>query len=429
MSKIFIGIDFGTTNSAIAAATPDGSAQLATYPDQTERTSMFRSILYFKRDLRAPSGKPLALAGPDAINSYLESEEKGRLIQSIKSYLPSRLFTRTNLFGYHYTLEELIAIIIRKLKLAAEAQFGPVGERVVVGRPVQFAGTESPEDEEFALNRLRSAIEMAGFREVIFEYEPVAAAYYYETQLDRDELVLIGDFGGGTSDFSLIELGPGRRKAKDRKQNILGNEGVGLAGDIFDSRIVRHLIAPALGHGSHYRSLGKLLPIPAWLFEKLSRWHHVSFLNNRQTLEMLRQIKAQAEEPEKITALTHIIKADLGYQLYRAVEQTKVTLSKQMESNFSFYDPPLKINEKVLRNIFEEWLRADVAAISDCVARLLNSCNVKPAEVSTVFLTGGSSFVPCVRRIFEQQFGPDRLRGGEELTTVAKGLALRALNY
>src|SRR5262245_10041084 len=130
MSKFFIGIDFGTTNSAIAAATLDGSAQLATYQDQTERTSMFRSILYFKRDLRAPSGKPLALAGPDAINSYLESEEKGRLIQSIKSYLPSRLFTRTNLFGYQYTLEELIAIIIRKLKLAAEAQFGSIGERV-----------------------------------------------------------------------------------------------------------------------------------------------------------------------------------------------------------------------------------------------------------------------------------------------------------
>src|SRR5262249_49913021 len=162
--------------------------------------------------------------------------------------------------------------------------------------------------------------------------------------------------------------------------------------DIFDSRIVKHLIAPKLGDGSFYRSLGKLLPIPYWLFEKLTRWHHISFLNTGKTLEMLRQIKAQAEEPEKIAALTHVIKADLGYQLYRAVEETKVTLSREAESGFSFYDPPLKIDEKIARTEFEAWINIDIGAIRACVQRLLDKCNVKPSEVGSVFLTGGSAF-------------------------------------
>lgn len=428
MSKLYVGLDFGTTNSAIGVATPDGSAKLATFTDQGRTVNTFRSILYFTRAVRTASGKPLSLAGPEAIECYLDAEEKGRLIQSIKSYLPSRLFTRTNLFGYQYTLEELIAIIIRKLKQSAESQFGELGDRVVVGRPVEFAGTETVEDEEFALSRLRSALEMAGFNEVIFEYEPVAAAYYYETQLTKDELVLIGDFGGGTSDFTLIKLGPSSRRSIDRRKDILGNEGVGLAGDIFDSRIVKNLIAPELGAGTHYRSLGKLLPIPYWLFEKLSRWHHVSFLHTRQTLEMLRQLKAQAEAPEKLTALTHLIKSDLGYQMYRSVEQTKVSLSSQTEAKLNFSNAPIRIDQSLTRSRFEEWLVGDIAAIEGCVQRLLDKCNVKPQEVGSVFLTGGSAFVPAVRRIFEQRFGSDRLRGGEELTTVAKGLALRAAN-
>src|SRR5882724_2053814 len=228
--KKFVGLDFGTTNSAIAIADSDGNSDLTAFPDGDELTTTFRSILYFfpegkgnKKNVNRPG-----VAGPEAIREYLDGETHGRLIQSLKSYLPSRSFTQTMLNGRNYALDDLIAIIVRKLREGAEAQFGNIGSSVVVGRPVLFSGAKTPADEEFALDRLKSAVIKAGFKHVKFEFEPVAAAYGYDRQLTQDQLVLIGDFGGGTSDFSVVKLGPRARKARDRKF-VLGNQGVPLA--------------------------------------------------------------------------------------------------------------------------------------------------------------------------------------------------------
>jgi hypothetical chaperone protein len=173
--------------------------------------------------------------------------------------------------------------------------------------------------------------------------------------------------------------------------------------------------------------MGKLLPMPSWIYQKLSSWHHVSFLKDHQTTGMLAQVRSQSLEPGKIDALLHIIWNDLGYKLYRAIERTKMELSNHELSLFSFKDPPAQIREKVRRLDFETWIAPPISRIESCVDRLLESCNVKPGAVDSVFLTGGSAFVPAVRRIFRRKFGADRLRGGEELTTVARGLALRAL--
>ena len=254
-----IGLDFGTTNSAIAVAANDRQATLATFGDATS----FRSILYFPARDRSSPQKVETFAGPDAIRSYLEADTKGRLIVSIKSYLASPLFTSTTINGRHYTLEDLIAIILRRLRNAAIEQFGIAASQVVLGRPVRFAGADNAKDEQLALRRLKTAAELAGFQQTSFELEPVAAAYQYETQLDHDELVLIGDFGGGTSDFTLARLGPGRKKAGHNP--VLGTSGVAIAGDTFDSRIMMRLVAPKLGLGSHYVSLGKELPVPVWV--------------------------------------------------------------------------------------------------------------------------------------------------------------------
>jgi hypothetical chaperone protein len=188
------------------------------------------------------------------------------------------------------------------------------------------------------------------------------------------------------------------------------------------------VVAPKLGLGSEYRSLGKVLPMPSWLYQKLSSWHLVSFLKDRQTTGMLAQIRSQSFEPEKIDALLHIIKNDLGYKLYRSVERAKVDLSNQEMSLFFFKDAPVEIREKLRRLDFETWVQPEIGSIENCVDRLLDRCNVAPGDVDSVFLTGGSAFVPAVRRLFRRKFGADRLRGGEELTTVARGLALRALD-
>lgn len=256
MSKAF-GLDFGTTNSALAHAGTDGSVRLA----QFSGNATFRSILYFEEDDASRSQKLRVVAGPDAIQGYLNAKTPGRLIQSMKSYLASRVFNQTQIFGETYTLEELIGILLRYLKKPAEAQFGDLGSALVVGRPVHFSGAKDAVDDEFAVNRLRSAFPHAGFDEVHFLPEPVAAAYQYQRQLDHEELVLIADFGGDTSDFSLVRLKPGPLNKSESTNQVLGTNGVGIAGDAFDSKLVRRLVAPMLGLGSEYKSqFGNILP-------------------------------------------------------------------------------------------------------------------------------------------------------------------------
>lgn len=427
MPKV-IGLDFGTTNSAIAVATADGTARLATFSADGQPTAMFRSVLYFDPENLEPTGKPRAIGGPEAIAQYLQAETKGRFVQSMKSHLGSALFKQTVIFNYTFTLEDLIAMILRELRVVAEKQFGDLGERVVVGRPAHFSGTETDDEDEAALDRLRTALALAGFSHVEFELEPVAAAYQYEQQLDHDELVLIADFGGGTSDFCLMQLGPQVRARGQRSKDILGTDGVALAGDSFDSSFIRHLVAPHLGLGSQYRTpFGRVLFAPLWIYEKLERWHQLSLLKTHETMEILRQLHFQSLEAKKIAALIHVVNEGLGYQLARAVEATKCELSERTTGKFVFRDLPIDIVAQVERAQFTSWIDPELQAIARCVDRLLTSCGVLPSDVDSVFLTGGSSFVPAVRHIFVERFGEQCLRGGEELTTVARGLALRAL--
>jgi hypothetical chaperone protein len=293
---------------------------------------------------------------------------------------------------------------------------------------VHFSGVRSEDDEALALSRLRAAIELAGFEHIVFEYEPVAAAYEYERQLDHDELILIADFGGGTSDFSLMQVGSTVRRRGHVAGDILGTAGIALAGDAFDSKIVRSLIAPRLGRGSQYRSaFNKVLPVPSWLYTNLERWHYLSFLKSKKTMQMLEELRFQAFESAKIEALIHVIEQDLGYHLYRAVEHTKLELSEREASQLLFRDGGLVIEAAVTRPQFEAWIGEDLQAIGACIDRLLAHAGVSHRDVAAVFMTGGSSFVPAVRRLFAERFGAARLRSGDELTSVARGLALRAL--
>jgi hypothetical chaperone protein len=366
--------------------------------------------------------------GPSGIEHYLSADVKGRLIQSLKTFLSSRTLHGTEIFGRRYTLEDLIARILRDLREQAESQFGLNIRSAVVGRPVHFSGAESPEDDRYSEGRLRSAFELAGYESVEFEMEPVAAAHYYESLLDHDELILIGDFGGGTSDFSLVHVGPTVRRKGRIAGDIVGNAGVGTAGDAFDAKIIRHLVSPALGAGSTLRSLGKILPVPGWVYVKLERWHHLSLLRAKDVLDMLKSVHAQSLEPEKIGALIHFIKEDLGFHLHRAVQKLKCDLSNNPVATFEFSDGFVDLKAAVERASFEDWISEELAQIGTCVDSLLSSSGVLPRDVDMVFLTGGSSFVPAVRNIFTTRFGEKRIRGGNEFTSVARGLALKAMD-
>jgi hypothetical chaperone protein len=422
-----IGIDFGTTNSTVARALGKSQVELVAFPTLTGETFSFRSVLYLQQIKQAARTRTQTWTGPAAIEHYLAAENKGRLIQSLKSYLSDRSLTGTAVFGRHCTLEDLISRILADLRRHAERQFHTGISYAMAGRPVRFVGAETAEDEAFALGRLREAFAAAGFERIDFEMEPVAAAYAYEATLDHDELILIGDFGGGTSDFSLLHVGPGVRKRGRTPQDLLGNSGVGLAGDSFYARIVRKLVSPALGSDSLARSLNKLLPaVPAWIYANLERWHYLSFLRTSNVVEILKSARLRALEPEKIEALITLIDEDLGYHLHQAVQQLKFELSRSQSAEFHFRDGSMDLNIAVTRDSFEAWIADDLRTIEQCVDSLLETSGVSRRQVDRVFLTGGTSLVPAVRRIFEQRFGEQRIRTGNEFISVARGLALRA---
>jgi hypothetical chaperone protein len=418
-----VGIDFGTTNSAVAVADGTGAPRLARFAPGDGRGSpapVFRSILHFEPD-DDPKRRPRVRAGPAALARYLATSGEGRLVQSIKSFLASPLFEATEVYGSVYQLEDLVGALLAELRSESEAELGPLGPRVVVGRPVRFAGDAT--DERLALSRLRSALARAGFEDVVFEYEPVAAAYHYALRLESPELVLIGDFGGGTSDFSLLRLAP-----QGARPEILATAGVGVAGDAFDGKLVRHRVAPLLGRDTSYRNpFGDVLPVPRWPYAHLERWHHLSFLKSPRTLQILCDLAREALEPERLRAFVHLVREDRGFHVYRAVEAAKHALSEAARSRVSYRDRAAGIDVEVSRPDFERWIEPELTKIEACVDESLATAGLPAARVDRVFLTGGSAFVPAVRAIFERRFGADRLRGGDELGSVASGLALRAL--
>jgi len=427
MDTSAIGVDFGTTNSSIAHALRAGEVELAQFPFMGVLTDAYRSLLYLEQ-VREHGVKTIkSWTGPEAIERYLAAETKGRLIQSLKSFLSSRTLQSTDVFGRRLTLEDLIARILRDLREKAEFQFGLTIKSAVFGRPVRFVGAEAEAENVYAESRLKKACHLAGYEAVEFEMEPIAAAHYYESTLDHDELILIGDFGGGTSDFSLVRVGPGIRERGRSAADLLGNAGVGIAGDSFDAKIIKHLVSPALGAGTNIRSMHKILPVPNWVYAKLERWHHLSLLRTKDVMDMLKSIQAQAIEPEKISALIHLIKEDLGYHLHRAVQKVKCELSENLLATFRFSDGFIDLQATVERTSFEEWISEELVQIESCVDSLLSSSGVQRTDIDMVFLTGGSSFVPAVRRIFETRFGSTRIRAGNEFTSVARGLALKAL--
>ncbi|HSK00585.1 MAG TPA: Hsp70 family protein [Kofleriaceae bacterium] len=400
----FVGIDFGTTNSAVAIAGEGGEVRLVPLAGD----SYWRTVLYFE-----PSGG--MTAGAPAIARYLETEGEGRLVQSIKSHLASASFSRTHIFGRRWQLEDMVAAYLRQLRAASPID---LGTRCVVGRPVRYWGAEDAEDDARAVGRMRDALAKAGFEEAVFEYEPVGAAARYAARLDHDELLVVADFGGGTTDFSLIRVGP-------RRGEVLATGGIGVSGDAFDARVIDALVAPALGRGSRYRDeLGGEAPVPAWLYGHLRRWHYLSFLKEESTLRLLDRVAHGALEPARFGKLVRVVEDDLGLVLHRAVEGAKVRLSAHPADRIELDEIALDL--PIERAGFDAWIAPDLDAIDRVLEDVLAKAGAAASDVDRVFATGGSSLVPAVRARLAAKFGESRLVGGEELTSVAWGLAARA---
>lgn len=405
-----IGIDFGTTNSVMAVLRPDGSSQTVRFG----ALEMFRTVLCFWSEQQGQSTRLRHEAGPAAIEAYIDDPLDARLIMSMKSYLAQASFQETRIFGRRFTLEAMIATFLRDM--LAAAGIDPAGARIVAGRPVRFAGERA--DDDLGARRLAAAFGEAGMAAPMLALEPEGAGWRFARRLDRPAVVLIGDFGGGTSDFSVLRFVPGR------PVESLGHAGIGIAGDVFDYRIIDRVVSPRLGKGGTYKVMGKDMPVPVEYYLAFARWHRLSLMRNPKTLREIEGLIRTAAQPWRLQALLSLIRDEMGYRLYQAVSGVKAALSDAEETVLRFTHGELDIEEPVSRAEFESWIAPDVAQFAATVDQALARAGLEAGAIDHVFLTGGTSFVPAVRAIFMQRFGAERVATGGEFVSVAEGLAL-----
>jgi hypothetical chaperone protein len=418
-----IGIDFGTTNTVVAYADATGVV-VQRFQSQDTLVTNFNSVIFFPEDDSIGGG---AVVGPAAMEAYFNHDACGRLLQSLKSFLTSS-FESTRIGTKRYTLEDLIALIFRGVLAEIPSERISADKSIIVGRPVEFVNAETEEENRRAEERLRTACAQVGLTAVSFEYEPVAAAFSYEQGLNEDQLLLVGDFGGGTSDFTLIKVGPSASKLSNAER-ILGTSGIGVAGDAFDAAIVKNKIVRHLGSGARYNAQnGISLEIPHWIYSHVSNWHQLAMLKEAKNIKLLHDLSllTKGNAKQGIEWLLVLIRENLSYFLYQNIAETKASLSSTESALFKFVRSPIDIIELIERSSFESWIVEPLVKIQHCVEEVLRQGGVTHADVHKVFLTGGSAFVPAVRRVFSSLFGSEKIAGGNEFTSVAAGLALKA---
>jgi len=318
----------------------------------------------------------------------------------------------------NWYFEDLLAAYLRRLSERSGTDWPA---QVVMGRPVQFAGAQP--DETLAQERYEAALKRLGFETIHHVYEPVAAAFFYAQRLRGPATILVADFGGGTSDFSILQFDP--RAGKVRAQ-ALSHAGIAVAGDAFDQRIIDHVVSPLLGKGSTFRSDGKTLPVPAAFYSRFAQWNQLSIMRHTKDYADLVKLANMADDPRLIEAFIAFLDADATYLLYRAVAQLKTALSHQDEARFDLEAGRLKLHRTIARAEFEGWIGEDVGAIQATVGEALARANLSEAGVDRVFLTGGTSYVPALRRSFEDRFGAEKVETGDQFVSIANGLALVA---
>lgn len=414
-----LGIDFGTTNTVLSLADESGPARLVTFPAPDNGALFaFRSCLSFQAPGDHPTERAIA-AGPWAIEAYAEDPAETRFIQSFKSFAAQESFTETQILNRRYRFEDLLSTFLLKLREYAGDGLASLPERVIVGRPVRFVG--GAPNEALALSRYDTAFHRMGIKDVRYAYEPVGAAFFFARELKQDATVLVGDFGGGTSDFSIIRF---ERHGGDMRAVPLGRAGVGVAGDAFDYRIIDQLVSPEMGKGSSYTSLGKVLPVPNRYYAAFARWDQLAMLRASRDMREIRKLERDAVEPEKIARLVETLDENYGYRLYRAVSKLKEALSSQTVAEFRFEAGSIAIVRDVERRTFEGWIAPELSQIEAAVDAALADAKLAPDAIDKVFLTGGSSLVPAVRAIFGRRFEASRIETGAELESIAAGLAL-----
>lgn len=407
----FIGIDFGTSNS-LASLVIKNQVEFVKYPDGNISNP---TVIYF------PAKSKQYCIGNEAVLQYLshleESGSGGRLMLSVKTLLPEAKFDYTMVSGHgRLTAEDLVSHFLKIFKERAEKQFSRQFEGVVLGRPIEFT--------ELAVSRLEKAARSAGFKQIVFWFEPVAAALGYEATATEDELICVVDIGGGTSDVCIIETSAERSHSPDRLNDIKAVGGVYKAGDELSAQIMRHKLAPRFGAGSTYHSLGKTLPFPTHLIYKLSKWHRINLLNNASDKETIQSIYPSSDRPEDVRRLLNLIDHHYGFELFQAINEAKKNLSDSKRATVKFR--PLDLSEEIRIGEFEAMIGDAAREIECSIHDTLKAASVKPSDIKRVLLTGGTSQVPLLSRTVTNIFGEEKILRPDFFSSVATGLGYAA---
>lgn len=439
-----VGLDFGTSNSSIARF-HDGKIQLFNLDPGAVNPRMLRSFIFINRAQQqfvgseavnryqeVETGRPvyweaksmgqvqMVVAGGgspiiywDDLMVQVDTAAQGRLIQSIKTALRSPEYEGTDVFGTYYTVEQLIAILLRTLRERCERVTGESPETVTIGRPVKFS--DAPEIDARAEAKIESAAKLAGFSRIDFEYEPVAAAYVYHQHTPDRQTALVFDFGGGTLDLTIMELGG------NRPPEVLATQGVLVGGDDLD----RALLQSLKRHFGDGATLRNRRPVPAHIFSLLDSWQTMVLLSRPEYRSMLRDAR-RGSDPDAIERLIQLVEKNLGFALFQEIERSKIKLSTEATAFVELQRDEFRLKDLVTRPQFERLIDGYLHQINADVDAVLAKSNLRADQVQAVLRTGGSAQIPAFIRMLGEKFGHDRLRPLNPFESIVGGLAIRA---
>jgi hypothetical chaperone protein len=412
MSFDSCGVDFGTSNSTVGWSRPGVPALL---PLEGDKLTLPSVVFFHAEDVHATYGRA-------ALADYLQGDE-GRLMRSLKSLLgTSMMDEHTDLMGRSLPFRTLLAQFIGELKRRAEASAGREFKQAVMGRPVFFVDDDAKADQ-LAEATLREIALSVGFTDVAFQFEPIAAAFDYESQITKEELVLVADIGGGTSDFSLVRLSPERAKGSDRRPDILANGGVHIGGTDFDKYLSLSSVMPMLGMGSPLKS-GRVMPSAQYF--NLATWHTINFAYTRKAWAEILDMQRQGLDKAKLNRLVNLIKQRAGHWLAIQVEAGKIELSDAPTARIELGRIEPGESFMLTREGFDASIAHLVGSIETTVQALVRDAGIASSEINTVFFTGGSSSVPLLRERISALLPDAKRVEGDLFGSIGAGLALDA---
>ena len=414
MSEPILAVDFGTSNSLAGAWVNGQRVEALALDPGANDPSLMRTLLYFPH-------RDSCYYGHQAISQFIEHDLEGRLFRSFKSHLPNRSYLGTMINDRVLSLENIVGIFLLEMKKRSEAILQTQVTTVTLGRPARYS--MDPASETFALHRMTKAAEFAGFKNIHFVPEPLAAAFDYRRQLTSEKLVLIGDFGGGTSDFTLIRIGPYQYE----KDHVLGLDGCPLAGDSLDSLFMSNRLNEFLGAKVKYKMfLGKNeLTMPRSIVDKLNQPAHIVHLREPATYEFIKDVRKGAFsqfDRDCIDRLFLMLEDQQIFSFFENIEKTKRALSDGEKTAFAFDYPGIEVAADFKRSEFELWAQPNKEKIFAALDECLNQAQIKPDRVDLVCLTGGSAQVPLIRNELVRRFGQDKLQTQAHFHSVLSGL-------